>query len=490
MTGMSCTDSPAAAVAKLSSAFLDAHRSAGCYKRELIDEIAALSLSRYENEALTATRALFTSLIEPLADSFEPASVGLYNRIFAQLSAACMRRESEFANQLRSFGVGTEELLFKRAEELRAAVHSAPSRRSSLHRVERVLVLSRVTIGADVAVTSVIVERLKQELPEAEIVIVGGGKLAELFGGDRRFRFKEAAYQRSGSLRHRLLSWLELLKAIREMSRELDEFAIIDPDSRLTQLGVFPLNPASHSDRCLFFPSREFRSETSECLAALAAEWSGALFGSERRVTPTLALKKADVQIGADLASRLRNQGAHHIATMNFGLGGNTAKQLSESFEQSLVAALLANGATVILDKGAGEEEARRVDRLLERLRGEWARSSSLCILELDEEKMREALSAPGVQPNLVVWSGRVGLLSAIIAAGDSYLGYDSAGQHIAAALGVPCIDIFSGTPSPRFIERWTPHGSNKVNVVAAQEFTSEKHVLARVLNVWHKLAD
>jgi ADP-heptose:LPS heptosyltransferase len=38
-------------------------------------------------------------------------------------------------------------------------------------------------------------------------------------------------------------------------------------------------------------------------------------------------------------------------------------------------------------------------------------------------------------------------------------VGYDSAGQHVAAAAGVPLISVFAGFPAPRMFERWRPAG-------------------------------
>ena len=46
------------------------------------------------------------------------------------------------------------------------------------------------------------------------------------------------------------------------------------------------------------------------------------------------------------------------------------------------------------------------------------------------------------------------------IARSPLYIGYDSAGQHAAAALGIPAITVFAGHPNERFLRRWHPHGT------------------------------
>ena len=67
----------------------------------------------------------------------------------------------------------------------------------------RIFVLSRVTLGADVAVTSVLMAAAKRRFPHAEIVFVGPRKNYELFAGDTRIHHAEVDYRRGG-LRERL----------------------------------------------------------------------------------------------------------------------------------------------------------------------------------------------------------------------------------------------------------------------------------------------
>jgi ADP-heptose:LPS heptosyltransferase len=49
---------------------------------------------------------------------------------------------------------------------------------------------------------------------------------------------------------------------------------------------------------------------------------------------------------------------------------------------------------------------------------------------------------------------------AAEIARSRLYIGYDSAGGHVASACGVPLISIFAGFPSERFVQRWRPGGT------------------------------
>src|SRR3984957_17494501 len=65
-------------------------------------------------------------------------------------------------------------------------------------RVETVYVLSRVTLGADIKITSTILDALKKRFPDARIVLVANRKSRELFAADERISPLEAVYPRSG----------------------------------------------------------------------------------------------------------------------------------------------------------------------------------------------------------------------------------------------------------------------------------------------------
>jgi ADP-heptose:LPS heptosyltransferase len=91
-----------------------------------------------------------------------------------------------------------------------------------------VYVLSRITLGADVAVTSVLLDAAKRRYPDAEIVFVAPRKNYELFQADPRVRHLPAPYPRGGMLMERLRASASLW---------FDDGPVIDPDSRLTQLG-------------------------------------------------------------------------------------------------------------------------------------------------------------------------------------------------------------------------------------------------------------
>jgi ADP-heptose:LPS heptosyltransferase len=268
-----------------------------------------------------------------------------------------------------------------------------------------VFVLSRVTLGADVAVTSVLLAAAKQRFPRAEIVFVGPRKNFELFAADPRLRHADIAYRRSG-LRERLAVW-EPLKAL----LSAPDSVVIDPDSRLTQLGLLPVCPEDHYH---LFESRGYGGETDRALPELAAAWAEETFGVPQS-RPYVALERGSA-------------GSH--TAVSLGVGENPAKRIPDPFEEQLLALLASRGAALVIDKGAGGEEAARVERAVQR---------------------------SGVKAEF--WEGSFAGFAAIIAASRLYVGYDSAGQHVAAACGMPLVSIFAGFPVPRMFQRWRPTG-------------------------------
>ena len=348
--------------------------------------IAGESLAELPRSLLEepCNQALFSILAEGLADRFEPALCDVYARLFSQAIAAVVDGADADALVAR----------YRRVRCVRRAA-AEPS---------RVFVLSRVTLGADVAVTSVLLHAAKRRFPKAEIVFVGPAKNYELFEADPRIRHAEVAYRR-GSLRDRLAVQYDLTTIL-----DAPDSLTIDSDSRLTQLGLLPICP---EDCYHLFESRAYGGATDRPLPELAAAWAEETLG--------VGGAKPFVALGAP---------PHHPAAIavSLGVGENPAKRLPDPFEESLLHLLGERGAAICIDKGAGGEEAPRVERAVER---------------------------SGVRATF--WNGSFAGFAAIIAASRLYIGYDSAGQHVAAAAGVPLISIFAGFPVARMFDRWRP---------------------------------
>jgi ADP-heptose:LPS heptosyltransferase len=350
--------------------------------------------------------ALFRVVVEGLADRFEPALCQIYARLFSE---ALSYVDTKF----------DPAQLLARYERVRK-----PRRVASDPR--KIFVLSRVTLGADVAISSVILDAAKRRFPAAEIFLVGSSKSWELFAADSRIQHLPVSYSRSGSLRERVAPYAGLKTQLSQ-----PDSIVIDTDSRLTQLGLLPVCP---EENYYFFESRSYGAEGNESLSTLTHRW----------VSETFGIEDASAYIAPAAAPRIDR---HPLAAISFGVGDNPAKRIADPFEQQLLRNLVDCGFFVCIDEGAGEEEAERVRRAIAGL------------------------------PTHLVQScrGSFAQFAGIIAQSDLYVGYDSAGQHVAAACGTPLISIFAGFPCERMFHRWRPYGHAVIEIIRAENPDPER---------------
>ena len=344
---------------------------------------------------------LFRVVAEGLADLFEPRLCDIYAQLFAEILAP-----------------GESAALVERYRRVRL-----PRRVSGDPRA--LFVLSRITLGADVAVTSVILDAAKRRFPRSSIYLVGPRKNWELFAADPRILHLAVNYRR-GSLRDRLAAGPDLRAALAGGPDSI----VIDPDSRLTQLGLLPVCP---DDRYYFFESRAYGGDGDDALPVLTRRWANETLGASDAspfVAPLPVPRRSEVGIAVSL-----------------GVGDNPAKRLADPFEADLLALLAETGQPITIDLGAGGEEAARVQRAI-------------------------AQSGAAVE----TWNGSFAGFASIIARSRLYVGYDSAGQHVAAACGTPLISIFAGFPCDRMFVRWRPAG----NVIRAGDRAPDR-ILADV---------
>src|SRR5439155_7823969 len=78
-------------------------------------------------------------------------------------------------------------------------------------------------------------------------------------------------YPRGGSLPERLEAWHVLRRLLSQPGS-----IVIDPDSRLTQLGLAPVCP---DENYYFFESRAYGSDENESLGTLTKRWVAEAFG-------------------------------------------------------------------------------------------------------------------------------------------------------------------------------------------------------------------
>jgi ADP-heptose:LPS heptosyltransferase len=322
----------------------------------------------------------FRIIIESLADSFDPAQVASY-----------------------------EDLM-------RAWILLSPRVEPRLpERLDTIYILSRVTLGADIKITSMIIDAMKRRFPGARIVFVANRKSAELLAADSRISICEADYPRFGPVSVRLAFAEELRHRLEGRNR-----IVIDPDSRMTQLGLVPVCEPEHY---FHFPSRAANSSAN--LTGTTNDW---LVESFRQAGNAYIAPEP-----------VKPEGSSPRAAVSLGVGGNENKRIGGGFETQLIRLLGERFRTIWLDRGAGGEEARRVTA---------------------------AAEASGFSERIHFWEGSFAGFASVIAQSDLYAGYDSAGQHAAAASGTPLISIFAGAPSDRFLQRWSPQGRGRIDII------------------------
>ncbi len=346
-------------------------------------------------------RELFRVVVERLADLFEPDLCSVYAGLFSQVIAR------------RIPGLHGEHLAarYERVRRPRAFDRDPAS-------IHDIFVLSRVTLGADIAVTSTVLDAAKQRFPDARIWFAGPQKSWELFAADPRLRHLAIAYGRGGSIDDRLSIWPQLREAVC-----VPHSIVIDPDSRLTQLGLLPICP---EEGYYLFESRSYGAAGDEPLPALARRWVSEIFG--------IADARPYIATGLDAAE--------FATTVSFGVGENPSKCVPDPFEEELLRRL---PRPILIDKGAGGEEAERVERAVAKAGGN----------------------------GIVMWEGSFAGFAAHIQRSRLYVGYDSAGGHAAAACGIPLISIFAGAVSERMFQRWRPTGSGAIQIVLPERKTA-----------------
>jgi hypothetical protein len=339
---------------------LDCCLSGGDWSLALLDRALAV------NEG----RAFLSIVVERLGDLFEPELCRVYDRLFRQV---------------------IERVTPELTPRIRVARQTPPLPASA----SRVYVLSRITLGADVAVTSVFLDAAKHLYPEAQIIFVGPRKNYELFEADPRIQHMPAPYARSGALQDRLRASASLW---------FEDGIVLDPDSRLSQLGVLSICP---EENYCFFESRSYGGSSLGRLPDLAAQW----FGQDARnyVSP----KPPALQAGI---------------TVSLGVGDNENKRVGDAFESDLLQLLDQTGETILVDKGASEAERQRVEAAL--------------------------------TPRMQTHDGPFAPFAAAIAKSKLFVGYDSAAGHVASACGIPLISIASGFVCERAAARWRPSGT------------------------------
>jgi len=463
---------------QIAFSFVGKYFQSGLYVAEYVDLLCEMATFEPRPDlSNAASSALFEIIVEKLCDDFEDLPIEVYSRVMCQMISRCRTVPAgrDLDRRLADFGITSCDQLHERAIE----THTRQYRCDTGTAPHKIILLSRVTIGADVAILSVMIQHLRRLFPQAEIIIVGSQKLSGLFGGNAGVRIRELTYARRGGLLERFASWHATLQILRDeaVGGTEQDILVIDPDSRISQLGVLPL---THADRYLFMNTRHHMlSSTGRCMAEWTNDWMREVFRTDQFCYPTVWVPDAFMGDARTRIDALRAAGARRIIAMNLGVGQNSRKRVGLEFERRLLRTLVAvPGTVVILDRGFGTDEVERAAVLAAD-----ARECGFVTHETSFDATDLAVLSHGV----ITVGCAIGQMAALIAHSDEYIGYDSACQHIAAAARTATLTVFAGSNNEGFVRRWSACGDTDcrvvhVNTPADSKQVDVEEVVARVM--------
>lgn len=433
---------------------------------DLIPLLSQMALGPDRDLAQEASASLYGKIILPLCDDFTSHGVDVANRVLTSMILTfCNTPQGKEARQiLHDFQLTDQESFLARYQKL---LIPNPLSQEKRRLVKKVFILSRVSLGADIAITSIIISRVKKALPHAKICLVGPNHLHHLFYNND-LHYLEIPFSREGSLLHKMAAWPRLYHLIAKESSDLtaQEILLFDPDTRLSQLGLVPLTSSSSTH---YLCSRKDQAENLS-QTAISNNWLDQIFPDIPACSPYFS-------INPDLLAQCRLFSDHFRKTIfkiiiNFGVAHDTNKRLSDPFEEELLAALLRLKHTlVILDSGKGENEENMAKRLVAKMAERGYNTAELSERQLTETEI-------SFQHGLVRFSGKIDAMAGLIKSCDLYIGYDSCGQHVATATETPSIICFTGAANKRFLGRWQPgnrHGKTATFIIDQKPLSAQK---------------
>ncbi|MFH1215279.1 MAG: hypothetical protein V1706_02125 [Pseudomonadota bacterium] len=407
-----------------------------------------MALSRDNGEERkAAVVAIYKNIIEPLCDDFSAAGVETCGRVLLRMVSFLRGRdEGRALNQLlNDLHFHSEEQLFARYLRIKKERILPISMRRT---IQKILILSRVTVGADVAITSIMVHRLLQTFPQAEIIVFGPQHLSEIFSDIPRVHWVKLHYHRDGGLVGRMIYFTSLYRLLQKewQGVSAENTLIFDPDSRLSQLGLLPM--IDDQSYC-YFPSRELEQNSPHRLSRLTNDWLDRLLAEKNEIAPRIAIRPVHSLTVRNFFARFHDVSKKIV--INLGVGNDPRKRLSDPFEEALLGKLLEHDEIlVVLDSGCHPDERKRAIELADKMKSRGFETMHLSEKDFNRKK-------PFLHHGLVCVQGGIGMLSALIDQADVFFGYDSCCQHLATARGTRSVICFAGAINDRFFSRWMP---------------------------------
>lgn len=438
---------PAGLIHDISHGSFDIDNSSRNIETRNVDLLCQISSSRQNSEIRkTALAALYKNIIEKLCDDFSSRGVDICNKILLRMISYIRKTDEgiHFDRQLTELGYFDEQQLLDRYRKIRK---TPPLTLNQKKNIRKIIVLSRVTVGADVAITSVIIHRLAAYFPSAELIIAGPSHLPEILYNLPSVYWTKFYYDRDGGLLGRLTAWSALYKLVKKEWQGFspEQVLLVDPDSRLSQLGLLPMVPDSSY---AYLNSRDDQVEDLR-ISEITNLWLNNLLGEEKQQRPEISIRTVHLQNIKKFLQQFAK--SIRIIVMNFGVGNDAKKRLPDPFEQKLLLHLFnQHDILVILDSGCHPHERQRARELMHQMKANGVAATAVTEKDINNKNI-------SFQNGLVCFQGGIGSLSAFIDQADLFFGYDSCCQHLATACNTPSVICFAGAPNDRFFCRWRP---------------------------------
>jgi len=453
---------PMEAAVSLVEAFLESGKDGrlGPQSYQLLAQLVKMATAPDPNAQAAGTSAIYSGLVERLCDDFCSVSVSLCNQVLSYLFT--LYNETEWGETMRAilndFGLRTQADILARWDRISAGQRSLPVDKT---KIRKLVVLSRVTVGADVAITSIIVNRLVHTFPHRQIIVVSPPRLPEIFGGLPTLEFRPITYPRGGAVSDKLAAWPQIHTLLKKERSGLKphQLLLFDPDSRYSQLGLLPL---VEEESTFYWNSRRtLLPDEGPSLSALINSWLDTILDEKGFVYPSIWLAEKYRPLGSCFHGRLIENGCQRFIVISFGVGNNENKRIPGLFERDLVLALLAQeqDTIILLDTGTGSVGMNRTTAILS------AAGQEGINIDFLEETILLEKRIP-FSHGIIGFRGSLGAIASLTKGADLFIGYDSACQHLASALGTPAVIIFAGAPHQRFIDRWRPLGKTSSIII------------------------
>ncbi|MFA5350183.1 MAG: type I phosphomannose isomerase catalytic subunit [Candidatus Omnitrophota bacterium] len=460
-----------------------------------------IRIGMYQDGAIakTALGPIFAGVVEYLNDFLTVEARDIFSRFICQMITIAREYPEceEFSRKLSEFGLHTEADLLSYHNRIRKELTFKET--TPRDQIKGIVVLPRMTIGAETAVNAAMINRILELYPNTTVYFIADKKIIPMLEGNPRVKvlvLKQAS-RRGAGLGSRLTAWLDILAQVREINPDY----VFSADSRVDSQGLFPLVPA---ERYFYWENTIKRGEPMKTLATLVNEKMDKVFGLRQDgiSVPTLYFTEVTTRFARTLKKKL-NLAGRYVVAIKYDVGGEYSKSLGQEFNREHLKVVLSSNTIVIMDRGFDEEELKQSQELID-----MAKESGVTVIEVTDKdgglgRQVDALDAADVvggKSVLIVFYGTIGGWVSLTGIANQAFSYDSVNQHVAAAdkvfhgesvmPGTPVVIAFTGYHSEIFPVAWRPTGRNRVEAITTGMGKCEdwKGMLEKVLKAYKQI--